>query len=314
MTSNHSPTIKPSVHHTPPEQLNPPKDQATENQVQTVEYQTSIFVGSLYTASDVTVNLDVNEDDPSNITNKLTVLCQNPRTQTDNAVIKREIILPSNADVKTLESYLDEGYLHFTCNVVSKQLKQSTSTSSLTTVTPQQTNSSNSSSNQLNYLNNHIKSVTLKSLNFGSESPDAEVQVTSVFENPLYSNSQLRIGEDIVRSAPKLLARDLSTNENVAGPMRMIKGIASNVARNELASNSFGRILDSECLHPVDPVSKGSHKNEREEEEEEEEEEEDELSRVQKGRSYSLPGNQKSVKFDIENNKFHKGMRSFFCN
>jgi len=117
------------------------------------------------------------------------------------------------------------------------------------------------------------------------------------------------MGEDIVRSAPKLLARDLSTNENVAGPMRMIKGIASNVARNELASNSFGRILDSECLHRVDPVSKGSHKNEKEEEEEEEE---DDLSRLQKGRSYSLPGNQKSVKFDIENNKFHRGRRSFF--
>lgn len=100
---------------------------------QVSEYQTSIFIGRQFEAGDVIVNLEINESDPRNVVNKLNIHCR----AVDNTECYREIVLPSNVDVKSLESYLDEGNLHFTCQV--NNLKLSNSSSSLTTITSQKT-------------------------------------------------------------------------------------------------------------------------------------------------------------------------------
>ena len=135
--------------------------------VNETEYQTSIHVGQHFTAKDITVNLDVNNENDLNsfisTANKLTVHCLKSEPLNTSAVtnsfmqslldsnnaetarygttsclrkeLKREIVLPSNADINTLESYLDEGFLYFTCKLV-KDLKKSISSSSFTSITP----------------------------------------------------------------------------------------------------------------------------------------------------------------------------------
>lgn len=113
------------------------KVDANNNKYQITDYQTSLFIGKHFDAKDLKVNLDINDDDPKKIVNKLTVQCF--KTNLDGIAhleFSRVIILPSHADVKTLESYLDDGVLHFTCKV--NDLKQSFSSSSLTSITQNQ--------------------------------------------------------------------------------------------------------------------------------------------------------------------------------
>lgn len=117
------------------------KVDATNNKYQITEYQTSLFIGKHFDARDLKVNLDINDDDPKKIVNKLTVQCfKANKNGSAKLEFSRVIILPSHADVKTLESYLDDGVLHFTCNVTGPKidLKQSFSNSSLTSITPNQ--------------------------------------------------------------------------------------------------------------------------------------------------------------------------------
>ena len=111
------------------------------------EYQTSIFIGKHYSAKDVTVNLDVCDDqDEIESAYKLTIHCfkrdgnagggSTFKKETNPSCLKkeskREIILPPRANVKTLESFLDEGYLHFTCQVNNQSKDNTKSAKALT--------------------------------------------------------------------------------------------------------------------------------------------------------------------------------------
>ena len=99
------------------------------------EYQTSIYLGKHFDPQDVVVNLDIIDENPKNIINKLTVMCHK---NIDGTECKREIILPSRSDVKSLESYLDDGYLHFTCNVHGDTIKHDQSDSKSSSIRPKQ--------------------------------------------------------------------------------------------------------------------------------------------------------------------------------
>lgn len=117
---------------------------------QITDYQTSIFIGKHYSAKDITVNLDVcdgREESEGNY--KLTIHCfkrdgnnSSLKKETNPSCLKkeskRELVLPLHANVKTLESFLDDGYLHFTCQVNSKNAKGLTSSSftNITTTEP----------------------------------------------------------------------------------------------------------------------------------------------------------------------------------
>ncbi len=272
--------------------------ETSQDQTQPAGYQASIYVGSMYTCANVVVNLEVNEDDPSNLTNRLTVLCYKSKNLSGEAILKQEILVPSNVDLKTIQSYLDDGYLNFTWNISSKKLKDSTASSSLTTITSQQTNSGNSSSNQLYFLNSCTNSMTLKSQNVSCDAP--EIQGDLVFENPVYTNFKDKIVEN--KSDPKPLTEDLTEdilNENVGEPLRLIKGIASNIRRCKLASKSLRRIFSE-----VNSEINGSLKQD--------ECEKNYSCRMQKRRSYSLPNNQRTVKFDIESDKYNGIIKFYF--
>lgn len=127
----------------------------------------------------------------------------------------------------------------------------------------------------------------------------------AIFENPLYTNSVPKLEGNKVQEARKsptasvnkpIRHSQLSTNEVIDEPMRLGKGISSNV-RADLTSSSYGRIFDKSSRKASYGISN----------------QEAELNMngsmpLQSGRSYSLPNNassQKSVKFDMDSNIFH---------